>query len=104
MGLKMTYPENSANIRVKDIMTTEVITIDAEETVLKAVGLMTEKEISSLLVTKGDKEVGIITERDIMSKVIAEKRDLETVKVKDIMSTSNLSPGLILSPPTKIFI
>ena len=82
----MTYPANSANIRVKDIMTTEVIAVDAEETVLKAVGLMTEKEISSLLVRKGDKEVGIITERDILTKVIAKGVIPSEIKVEDVMN------------------
>ena len=86
MGLKMTYPTNSANIRVKDIMTIEVISIDGEETVLKAVGLMTEKDISSLLVRKGDKEVGIITERDILTKVIAKGVIPSEIKVEDVMS------------------
>ncbi len=86
MGLKMTYPANSANIRVKDIMTIEVISIDGEETVLKAVGLMTEKDISSLLVRKGDKEVGIITEKDILTKVIAKGVIPSEIKVEDVMS------------------
>ncbi|MFX0162036.1 MAG: cyclic nucleotide-binding/CBS domain-containing protein [Candidatus Hodarchaeota archaeon] len=82
----MTYPANSANIRVKDIMTIEVISIDGEETVLKAVGLMTEKDISSLLVRKGDKEVGIITEKDILTKVIAKGVIPSEIKVEDVMS------------------
>ncbi len=86
MGLKMTYPTNSPNIRVKDIMTIEVFSVDAEETVLKAVGLMTEKNISSLLVRKGDKEVGIITERDVLTKVIAKGVIPSEIKVEDVMS------------------
>jgi len=87
MGIKMASPTNSANIRVKDIMTIEIISIDGEETVLKAVGLMTEKDISSLLVRKGDKEVGIITEKDILTKVIAKGIIPSEIKVEDTMST-----------------
>ncbi|MEX2739069.1 MAG: cyclic nucleotide-binding/CBS domain-containing protein, partial [Candidatus Wukongarchaeota archaeon] len=83
----MASPTNSANIRVKDIMTIEIISIDGEETVLKAVGLMTEKDISSLLVRKGDKEVGIITEKDILTKVIAKGIIPSETKVEDTMST-----------------
>jgi len=37
--------------------------------------------LDALLATKENEDIGIITERDIVSKIIAEKRDLETVKV-----------------------
>lgn len=60
--------------------------IDENLTVQEAAEIMGKRRIGALLVTKGNNDVGIITERDIMSKIIAEKRDLEKVKVNEIVS------------------
>jgi CBS domain-containing protein len=48
---------------------------------------MGKERVGSLLVTRRGEDVGIITERDIISKVLAQKRPLQTVHVKEIMST-----------------
>jgi CBS domain-containing protein len=74
-------------MKVSTLMEKPVISIEENALVQTAAEIMGKKRIGSLIVTKGQAIVGIITERDIMSKVIAEKRDLETVKVKEIMST-----------------
>jgi CBS domain-containing protein len=74
-------------MKVSTLMEKQVISIEENALVQTAAEIMGKKRIGSLIVTKGQAQVGIITERDIMSKVIAEKRDLETVKVKEVMST-----------------
>jgi len=74
-------------MKVSTLMEKPVISIEENALVQTAAEIMGKKRIGSLIVTKGQAMVGILTERDIMSKVIAEKRDLKTVKVKDIMST-----------------
>jgi len=74
-------------MKVSTLMEKRVISIEENALVQTAAEIMGKKRIGSLIVTKGQAKVGIITERDIMSKVIAEKRDLETVKVKEVMST-----------------
>ena len=73
-------------MRISTLMEKTVLRIDEDSTVQRAAEMMGKKHVGSLLVTREKEDVGIITERDVMSKVIAEKRDLEDVKVKEVMS------------------
>ena len=73
-------------MKISILMEKPVLTIDKDSTVQTAAEMMGKNRVGSLLITKGKENTGIITERDIMSKVIAEKRDLKDVKVKEIMS------------------
>ena len=71
---------------VKDIMSPDVVTIAPEASMAEAAGIMGEKHIGSLIVTKYDTPVGIVTERDLLSKVLALGRDLKEEKVEKVMS------------------
>ena len=56
-------------MRVKDVMTANVICIGAEEPVLKAARLMLQNRISGLPVIDKDSElVGIVTEGDFLRR------------------------------------
>jgi len=68
-------------------MTQPVIRIDEDSTIQEAVEIMGKKNFGTLLVTGHGKDVGIITAGDIISEVVAKKKDLETIKVKEIMSS-----------------
>jgi CBS domain-containing protein len=70
---------------VKDFMTTNVITIDAQKTVLEAAKLMNQQGVGDLVVMEGKMPKGIVTERDLVRRVMAQKKPLET-KVSEIMS------------------
>ena len=70
---------------VKDFMTTNVITIDANETVLYAAKLMHQQDVGDLVVMEGVVAKGIVTERDLVRRVMAQKKSLE-IKVSEIMS------------------
>ena len=52
-------------LKVKDLMTKEVITIDLKANTMDTAKLMKEKRIASLVVTKGKTPLGIVTERDL---------------------------------------
>ena len=69
------------------LMTQPVIQIDEDSTIQEAVEIMGKENFGTLLVTRHGKDVGIITAGDIISKVVAKKEDLETIKVKEIMSS-----------------
>lgn len=72
---------------VRDIMTKEIVTIDADKTALDAAKLMTEKGISSVfIVNKDGNPVGIISERDFIKKICAKELIISQIKVGDIMS------------------
>ncbi len=73
-------------LKNEDIMVEDVVTVEADETVTKAVGLMNKHEIGCLIVTKHGKPIGIVTERDLLQRVLAESRKPENLKVWQIMS------------------
>lgn len=70
---------------VKDFMTTNVITIDIQKTVLEAAKLMHQQDVGDLVVMDGNVAKGIITERDLVRRVMAQKKPLDA-KVSEVMS------------------
>ncbi len=55
---------------VREIMTRKVVSMEQNKTALEAARLMTENNISSLVVHADDESaIGILTERDFLSKV-----------------------------------
>ena len=55
-------------ITAKDIMTTDVVTVDPETSVKEAANIMSEKGISGLPVVQNGELVGIVTENDLIIK------------------------------------
>ena len=70
---------------VRDFMTTNVITIDVQGTVLEAAKLMHQQDVGDLVVMEGIVAKGIITERDLVRRVMAQKKSLDT-RVSAVMS------------------
>ena len=70
---------------VKEIMTKEVITIDAHKSVFDAAELMSTKAVGCLVVIVKGFPVGIITERDMVKRVIAKRSSLDQ-KVTEVMT------------------
>lgn len=80
-------------IRVKDIMSKPVITIDADKTVKEAGELMKKVRKGLLVVTKGDKPAGIVTDSDIIKRVVAKDIKPSNVKINDLMSSPLITVG-----------
>lgn len=55
-----------ATLRVRDVMTWDVVTIEADAPVAQAAAVMFEGHVGSLPVVDRDGLVGIITERDVL--------------------------------------
>jgi len=70
---------------VKDFMTTNVVTIDVQATVLEAAKLMHQQDVGDLVVMEGNVAKGIVTERDLVRRVMAQKKPLD-IKVSEVMS------------------
>jgi len=70
---------------VTDFMTTNVITIGVNETVLYAAKLMHQQDVGDLVVMEGNVPKGIVTERDLVRRIMALKKPFDT-KVSEIMS------------------
>jgi CBS domain-containing protein len=71
---------------VREFMTKDVVTIEAQKSVFEAAELMCQRDIGDLVVCNGEKPVGIVTERDFVRRVVAKKMPLNC-KVSEIMST-----------------
>jgi len=74
-------------LKVSEVMTREVISIDESVGVTEAAKLMNAKSIGSVVVKKDNKVVGILTERDFLDKIVAKGLDPSAMRVRDIMST-----------------
>ncbi len=86
--------ESSLSLKVEDVMVKDVITIDEDSTVKEAAKVMNNFEIGCLVAVRKGKAVGIITERDLLKRVVAEAKDADKTKVKDVMST----PLIVVEP------
>ena len=75
------------NRKVKEIMTTDVITITPDVDVVCAFEKLMKHKISSLPVVEDDKVIGIITATDVGHNLILDKYELGT-SVEEIMINS----------------
>jgi CBS domain-containing protein len=74
-------------MKLNEIMTTNVISVDQNETVKKAAELMKQHGIGAVPVCMDDQKViGILTDRDIVLRSIAVGKDVNSLTVKDIMT------------------
>jgi CBS domain-containing protein len=72
--------------RVRDVMSTDPITLDAAEPARKAAELMRQHDVGAVLVIEGGELAGIVTDRDIVVRAIADGRGVD-VPVEEICST-----------------
>ncbi|MCL7749405.1 MULTISPECIES: CBS domain-containing protein [Halalkalibacter] len=80
---------------LNEIMSTDVITIEASQSIQEAASMMKSKDIGSIPVVKNGELVGIITDRDITIRATADGDDTHA-SVEECMST-NLT---VASPTT----
>ena len=85
------------NKKVKEIMTTDVITTTCDVDVVCAFEKLMKNKISSLPVVEGEKLVGIITATDVGHNLILDKYELGT-NVKEIM----IKPVVTVGPEDDI--
>ena len=67
---------NIKNIKVKDIMNKEIITVDIDTTITNASKIMTEKNIGFLPILNKGNLVGVLTDRDIINRIISKEKDI----------------------------
>ena len=80
-------------IKVREVMTPQLETIDGLATVAEAIQNMKEKNYGALIVDKRDEsdEYGFVTVQDIARKVIEHNHAPERVNIYEIMSKPVLS-------------
>ena len=78
-------------IKVRNIMTKNVITISKESSIIESAKTMAAKSVSSLVVVEKNLPVAVISENDIISGIASRK-----TKVREIMSKK----FILISPAT----
>jgi len=91
--------EKSFNpIKAEDVMITKVAILDENVSVKKAAEIMAQLDMGAIIIMAEEKTKGILTERDIIKRIVAEGKDANKTKVKNIMS----SPLITISPKTTL--
>ena len=73
---------------VQDAMTSNPCTIDADQTVSYAARMLKDENVGLAPVVEGQRLVGTLTDRDIVTRVVAEGKDPQSVKVRDVASSN----------------
>ncbi len=73
-------------LKVKDVMVTNVVTVDVDVSIRKAVERMNAQVIGCLIVLEKGHYAGILTERDVLARVVAKALNPENVLVGQVMS------------------
>ena len=74
-------------MKLKDIMTKDVIAIAPDTSVFDAAQIMKDKNIGAIPICKNDMNVeGIVTDRDIVLRVVCAGKDAKQVKCQEIMT------------------
>jgi CBS domain-containing protein len=80
-------------IKVKDIMTRNIITVSPDSKIKDAANLLISKMIASLVVVENNRPIGVISENDLVRAA-----SVKGAKVKDFMSDS----FMIITPNTPL--
>jgi CBS domain-containing protein len=71
---------------IKDAMTSNPCSIDAEKPVSYAAKMMRDENVGLAPIVEGDKLVGTLTDRDIATRVVAEGKDPESTTAREVAS------------------
>ena len=80
-------------MKVSDVMTREVQTIQPDQTAQDAAKFMVSSDSGSIPVTEGERLIGMITDRDIAVRGVAEGRGPDT-PVRDLMTDGIVCAGI----------
>ncbi|HMO28905.1 CBS domain-containing protein [Enterovirga sp.] len=76
---------------VKDLMTTELVTVSSDETVEECNVLMRQHHIRHLPVIENGKLVGVLSSRDVLTEVVAdEEKDIKSLEIERRLVESGL--------------
>ena len=71
---------------VRQLMTSKVVKVPVQTTVIEVADRMKKSSIGSVLVSDGENLVGIATETDIVHKAVAEDQNPHVTTVESVMS------------------
>jgi CBS domain-containing protein len=71
---------------VQDLMTRNPCSIAADKSVAYAAKMLRDEDVGLAPIVQGDRLVGTVTDRDLAIRAVAEGKDPESTKVKEIAS------------------
>jgi len=74
--------------QIRDIMEKNVVTIEDDKTVLDAAQLISEKDVSFLVIMKNNIPIGVLSESDFVKRLAADDKKASEVIVSEIMSSN----------------
>jgi len=86
-------------LKVKDVMTKETITIASNETGGSAAKVMSENEVTCILVVDNGNVVGIVTVKDFLTRIVNKDWGWDQIAVAEMMSR----PVECISPDSSVF-
>ncbi|PJI07682.1 MULTISPECIES: CBS domain-containing protein [Clostridium] len=91
-------------MKVSEIMTKAVVTINSEDNVKVAADLMKEHDIGSIPVCASGKIIGVITDRDIVLRTVADGKNGTEQSVRSIMTSTPVvaSPDMDVTEAARI--
>jgi CBS domain-containing protein len=72
---------------IREVMTSNPRTIEADKPVADAAKLMRDEDVGLAPIVEGDRLVGALTDRDIAIRVVAEGKDPASTPVREVAST-----------------
>jgi CBS domain-containing protein len=79
---------NQKGRSIRDVMTANPDTVSDKDSIRDVARIMKDRDTGVVPVVDGKKIIGLITDRDIVVRGIAEGRNLEDVRVNELMSKS----------------
>jgi CBS domain-containing protein len=79
--------------QVRDLMVSNVVTIEPSTSVVDAAKRMIQEEKGPLPVVEGGRPVAMVTDRDIIARVVAEGRDPNSLTVEDVATRDLVTIG-----------
>ena len=73
--------------QIKELMTSNVTTVERGTSVVDAAKVMIQEEKGPLPVVEGERVVAIVTDRDLIARVLAAGRDPNSVTVDEVATT-----------------
>ena len=100
----MSTEEGQRELKVRDVMSHPIITVDEDALVTEIVKNMAELEIGSVVITADGKPTGIVTERDVALKVLLKNKRADEVRAKEIMTSPliTVAPDISLDEASEI--
>lgn len=77
--------------RIKEVMTRDPVTVEANAPIAEAAKAMRESDIGTVIVLDGGRVSGLVTDRDIVVRGIAEGADPRSTPVRKVCSSNPLT-------------